>query len=209
MPTFDLRHIRAAKFNGTSAPTYTDAVKVGDAMSVNLNLRFAEGRLYTESTLAEYLRSATGGTASIAVKYLTDASQKLMFGMRENTRQANGKSVKSLQYGANDLGNYIGFAFYAPDMVDNVEKYTCVLVMCARFGPPAMQYQTKGENYFFNTPTTTGEFLGDRSDDKNFFELAVVDDEETAAAWVDSVVNYTEPTTPETPASNTSSEDPE
>lgn len=191
MPTFDLKHIRAAKYNHTDGTTkYTDAVEVGDAMAVDLNLRFAEGRLYAEGSLAEYLRSATGGTASIAAKYLKDAFQKLAFGMRDGSRTVNTKAVPSLKYGANDMGNYLGFAFYAPDMIDTVKKYTCVLVLRARFAPPAMQYRTKGENYQFNTPTTTGEFLPDLGGDQDLFEIAVVDDEETAAAWVDAVVNY-------------------
>lgn len=195
MPTFDLKHIRAAKYNHTGGTTsYTNAVKVGDAMSVDLNLRFAEGRLYAEGSLAEYLRSATGGTASMGVKYLTTAFQKLAYGMRDSSRTVNTKAVSSLKYGTNDLGDYVGFAFYAPDMIDTEKKYTCVLVLRTRFGPPAMQYRTKGENYQFNTPTTTGEFLPDLGGDQDLFEIGIADDEETAAAWVDAAVNYTEPT---------------
>jgi len=195
MPSFDLRHIRAAKYNHTNGTTsYTDACEVGDAMAVDLNLRFAEGRLYAESSLAEMLQSATGGTASIGVKYLKTAFQKLAYGMRDGSRSVNSKTVASLKYGANDLGDYVGFAFYAPDMIDTVKKYTCVLVIRARFGPPAMQYRTKGENYTFNTPTTTGEFLPDLGEDLDLFEIAVADDEATAKAWVDAAVNYTAPT---------------
>lgn len=194
MPTFGLKHIRAAKYNHSNGSTsYTNAVKVGDAMAVDLNLRYAEARLYAEDSLAEYLRSATGGTASIAAKYLHDAAQKLMYGMREGSRTIGQKTVPSLKYGADDLGSYVGFAFYAPDMVDGEKKYTCVLVMRALFGPPAMQYRTKGENYQFSTPTTTGEFLPGLGDDRDLFEIAIADDEETAAGWVDAAVNYSEP----------------
>lgn len=192
MPTFDLRHIRAAKYNHSNGTTtYTNAVEVGDAMAVDLNLRFAEGRLYAESSLAEWLQSATGGTASIGVKYLKDAFQKLAFGMREGTRTVSGNSVPSLKYGTKDMGDYVGFAFFAPDMIDTVQKYTCVLVMRARFGPPSYKFRTKGENYTFNTPTTTGEFLPDLGEDQDLFEIAVVDDAATAGAWVDAAVNYT------------------
>lgn len=194
MPTFDLKHIRAGKYNHTNGTTsYTNAVKVGEAMAVDLNLRFAEGRLYAEGALAEYLKSATGGTASMAVKYLTDAFQKLAYGMREGSRQINSKTVSSLKYGANDLGEDLGVAFYAPDKIDTVKKYTCVLVYRARFGPPAMQYRTKANDYQFQTPTTTGEFLPDVGTDQDLFEIAVCDDETTAAAWVDAAVSYSDP----------------
>lgn len=58
MPTFDARYIQIAKYNfekETKAVSYTEKTKVGDAMAVNLELKFAEGRLYAEGKLAEYL----------------------------------------------------------------------------------------------------------------------------------------------------------
>lgn len=77
MPQFDFRGIIAAPFelnNGT--PSYGDIFAVGDAMNCTLELRFAEGRLYAESTLAEYMRKATGGTVSIGVKYIPYGAQE-------------------------------------------------------------------------------------------------------------------------------------
>ena len=50
MPSFDLRGIRAGKYKNTSGTvTYTEPTDVGDAMSAQLELKFAEGRLYAES----------------------------------------------------------------------------------------------------------------------------------------------------------------
>ena len=66
MPSFDLRGIRAGKYKNTSGTvTYTEPTDVGDAMSAQLELKFAEGRLYAESKLAEYIKLATGGTISL------------------------------------------------------------------------------------------------------------------------------------------------
>ena len=57
MPSFDLRGIRAGKYKNTSGTvTYTEPTDVGDAMSAQLELKFAEGRLYAESKLAEYIK---------------------------------------------------------------------------------------------------------------------------------------------------------
>ena len=69
MPQFDLRGIRVAEYTGskTAGDTYGTPETAGDAMAVNLELRFAEGRLYAESSLAEYLKKATGGTMSMGV----------------------------------------------------------------------------------------------------------------------------------------------
>lgn len=194
MPQFDLRHIYCAKYVNTEGViSYTDAQLIGDAMTANIELRYAEGRLYAESTLAEYMRKAVGGTISLGVKYIKSAAQQLMFGMRSKSRSitytpeggtSTTISVSGLAIGGKDEGVYVGVAFYAPDMVDGVRKYTCVLVKKALFGPPSMSLQTAGENIQFNTPTTSGEFLADDSTGLELLETAVVDDEAAAIAWV-------------------------
>lgn len=189
MPSFDLRGIKVAKYNNTAGVvSYENPIGIGDAMSVNLSLRFAEGRLYAESSLAEYIRKATGGTISIGVKYIKDEAQKVLFGMAEKTRTVNEKSIKSLTYGSKAGMTYVGVGFYCPDMIDGVEKFTAVKASRALFGPPDMSYQTAGENIQFNTPTTTGEFLPDHTDDKNLFEVAICDTEDDAKAWIAEVL---------------------
>lgn len=193
MPQFDLRGIKIAEYINTSGTiSYDNAQSVGDAMNVNLDLRYAEGRLYAESTLAEYLRKATGGTISIGVKYIPEDAQKLMYGSRSKSRTIgsgqNTKTITSLQRGANDVPSYVGVAFYAPDMIDGEEKYTCVLVTRALFGPPGMSLQTMGESIAFQTPTTSGEFLPDHSASKELVEVAVCDTEADAKAWIDLVL---------------------
>lgn len=193
MPQFDLRGIQAAKYVNTAGTiTYTNRQTVGDAMTANLEMRYAEGRLYAESTLAEYMRKATGGTISLGVKYIPNAAQQLMFGSRSKSRtvtyQNNGatatSTVSGLVLGAKTDSAYVGVGFYAPDMVDGVEKYTCVKVAKCLFGPPGMALQTAGENIQFNTPTTSGEFLADDSADQDMIEVAICDTEEQAIAWV-------------------------
>lgn len=197
MPQFDLRGIQAATYVNTNGTiTYTGAQAVGDAMNVTLELRFAEGRLYAESTLAEYMRKAVGGTISIGVKYIPDAAQQMMFGSAAKSRsisyESGGKtvttSVPGLAIGGKTTGRYVGVAFYAPDMVDGVEKYTCVKIARALFGPPSMTLQTAGDSIVFNTPTTSGEFLADDSAEQNLIEVATVDSEEAAIAWVQAVL---------------------
>lgn len=199
MPQFDLRGIKIAKYVNTSGTiTYTDAQTVGDAMNVNLELRYAEGRLYAESTLAEYMKKATGGTISVGVKYIPDAAQQLMFGSTASTRSitytpagastSSTASVSSLIIKATTEGAYVGLACYAPDMVDGVKKYTCLKVAKCLFGPPSMSLQTAANNITFNTPTTSGEFLADDSTAQNLIEVAVCDDEEEAKAWVTAVL---------------------
>lgn len=199
MPQFDLRGMKVATYVNTSGTiSYSNKQTIGDAMSCNLEMRFAEGRLYAESTLAEYMRKATGGTISVAVKYIPSAAQKVLFGSTDKSRSISyvptgttvtaTANVTGLILGAKSLGSYVGFACYAPDMVDGALKYTCIKVAKCLFGPPAMSLQTAGENIQFNTPTTSGEFLADDSTGQAMLEVAVCDDENEAKAWVDAVL---------------------
>lgn len=199
MPQFGLKGIKAAKYVNTAGTiTYTNPTEVGDAMTANLELRFAEGRLYAEDMLAEYMRKAVGGTISIGVKYIKQTAQQLLFGVQTKNRNITytptGTTVTatatatSVVNGGSDLGQYVGLAFYAPDMVDGVKKFTCVFVKKCLFGPPSMSLQTMGENITFNTPTTSGEFLADDSAAQDLFEVAIVDDENEAKAWITAVL---------------------
>lgn len=197
MPQFDLRGIKVAKYVNTAGTiSYTSAQALGDAMTANLEMRFAEGRLYAESTLAEYMRKATGGTISVGVKYIKTAAQQLLFGSKAKTRSITyqegttqvSTSVSGLVQSAKDVPAYVGIAFYAPDMIDGTEKYTCVFARKALFGPPSMTLQTAGESIQFNTPTTSGEFLADDSSSQDMLEVAVCDSEAAAIAWVTAVL---------------------
>lgn len=190
MPAFDLRGIKIAEYNNNNGTvSYTNAQTVGDAMNVNISVRRAEGRLYAESTLAEYMTKVTGGAISLGVKYIPEAAQKVLFGTKENTRTLSGGQVKSLLHSAKDQGKYVGCAFYVPDMIDGVEKFTCMMVKKARFGQPDYQFATAGESITFNTPTTTGEFLADDTPEQDMIEVAVVDTEALAIAWRDAVLS--------------------
>ena len=196
MPQFDLRGIKIAEYTNTAGVvSYSGAQSIGDAMNVTLELRYAEGRLYAESTLAEYLRKATGGTISIGVKYIPDAAQQTLYGSRSKSRSvtisSQTKTITSLQRGANDVPKYVGVAFYAPDMVDGVEKYTVVFITRALFGAPSMTLQTMGESINFQTPTTTGEFLPDHSATKELVEVGVCDSVAEAQAWINLVLGAT------------------
>ena len=188
MPSFDLRNIKIAEYQREGkAVSYGETESIGDAMNCNLELRFAEGRLYAESTLAEFVKKATGGSISIGVKYIPESAQQLMFGATATTRSVGDKTVSGLRFGAKDKSKYVGVAFYAPDMIDSVEKYTCVFVAKSMFGPPSMAYQTKGESITFNTPTTSGEFLADDTDNQVLLETAVCDTVDEAVAWCEAV----------------------
>ena len=197
MPAFDIRGIRFGKYVNTAGTiSYSNFASFGDAIGVNLELSFAEGRLYAEGKLAEYLREATGGSISVAVKYIPAASQQALFGSASNSRSVTvggtTKTITSTKETAEDTPNYVGLAFYAPDMVDGSKKFTCVFVAKALFGAPAMAFRTReGNTITFQTPTTTGEFLPDDSAAAVIREVAVVDSAAEAVAWCKAVLGET------------------
>lgn len=187
MPTFDLRGIMIGKYKyADGVVSYETPVKMGDAMRVELNIATAEGRLYAESRLAEYKKLVTGGSASVGVKYIPQEAQKIMFDMKESTRTVgeSNNEVTGLKISANDIAHYVGMGFYAPDVIDGVDKYTAVFVYKTLFGTPGYVYETKGEGIAFQTPTTTGEFLADDSAERNIMEIVEVDTAAEAEAWI-------------------------
>lgn len=191
MPTFDLRGIRVAKYDDSSGSVkYSGATSAGDAMGANLELKFAEGRLYAEGSLAEFLKEAVGGSISLAVKYIPAPAQTTMYGCTETSRTltSTGATVKGVKHTSRDEANYVGVSFYAPDRVDGKAVYTCVFVPKSLFGPPSLVYQTKGDSLTFQTPTTTGEFLPDKKTGELLLEIGFADTVEDAIAWTKQVL---------------------
>lgn len=191
MPAFDLRDIKIGKYKNTSGViSYSAVTPIGDAMDVNLQFKYAEGRLYAEGVLAEYLKLITGGTISIAVKYIPAEAQKAMFGAKDTSITVAGitPATTGLAYTGADEPSAVGCAFYAPDMIDGAIKYTCVFIRRVIFGLPAMVYKTKGDSLTFQTPTTTGEFMADHSATQNLVDVVTVDTVENAKKWVDGAL---------------------
>jgi phi13 family phage major tail protein len=196
MPTFGLRGAKVAKYNNENgAVTYDAPIGAGCAINVQLELTFAEARLYACDNLAEYLREALGGNITFEAKYFPQAAQQLMFGATVKSRtvsyQADGetvsKTITSIVDGADDSENYVGFAAYCPDMIDGAKKWTAFVVPKVKFSKPNSNYQTKSDSITFQTPTTTGAFAPDDTAGKVIREVAVCDSEAEAQAWCAAV----------------------
>lgn len=190
MPEFDLHKMFFAEYHNDG--TYGTVLDAGEAMSTNWEFSYAEGRLYAKSTLAEFLREVTGGSVSVAVKYFPSAVQQLLFGDTEKTRRIsytkNGEQrtedITGLAYGANSVAKNVGFAGFARDRVDGEPKVTAFRLARCLFGKPGKSMTTKGGNTInFATPTSTGEFMADHTDEQNMLEYATLDSDEAAEAW--------------------------
>ena len=195
MPQFGLRGAMVAQYtNSNGAVTYGTPIAAGCAINVNLELTFAEARLYACDSLAEYLREVIGGSITFGAKLFPQAAQLLMFGSKTKSRSvtytpagssaSTTVSVVSVATTANDDPSYVGFACYAPDMVNGERKYTAFFVPKVKFSTPSTTLQTKGETITFQTPQTQGAFLQSDASDKVIQEIAICDSEEEAQAWI-------------------------
>lgn len=198
MPQFGLRGATVAQYNNNNgAITYGSPISAGCAISANLELQFAEARLYACDSLAEYLRECIGGNVTFGAKYFPQAAHALMFGAGTKARSVSYTpagttvttvaTVNSIVTTTNDAPKYVGFACYAPDMVDGVRKFTAFFVPKVKFSPPSYTLQTKGESITFQTPQTVGAFLPDDSGNMVIQEVAICDSEEEAKAWCTAV----------------------
>lgn len=197
MPTFGLKGAHVAPYNNTDGVvTYGTPIPAGCAISVNLELSYAEARLYACDSLAEYLREVIGGTITFGAKYFPQAAQQTMFGATLKTRTVTftppggtetTKEVTSVVTSSSNTPGYVGFSAYAPDMVDGVKKWTAFFVAKAKFSTPSTVLNTKGETITFQTPQTVGEFLPDDTGDTVIQEVAICDSEAEAVAWCAAV----------------------
>lgn len=198
MPTFGLRGVTVAEYHKTGGVvTYGTPISAGCAISVNLELLFAEARLYACDSLAEYLRECIGGNATFGAKYLPQAAQQLLFGSSVKTRSvtytdpatdtATTKTVTSVVTSGNDSAPYVGFSGYAPDLIDGVRQWTAFVVAKVKFSPPSLLLQTKGQTITFQTPQTVGAFMPDDTSGKVIQEVAICDSEAEAKAWCTAV----------------------
>ena len=182
MPAFDLRYIRISEAELVSGHIlYQAGISLGDAMTVNMELR----------------RWVISGTVSIGVDQFNRSTSELIQDMFSTARQLTpGELVR--EYGvrmhksnnSTDHAN-VGLAFYAPDMVDGAEKFCCVFAPWVRLSPPTQGYQTLGENVTFSTPTLTGEIRPAPVAGHPLFETGLCDTEAQARQWVDTVLTGT------------------
>ena len=198
MPAFDLRYIRISEAELVSGHIlYQAGISLGDAMTVNMELRFAEAKAWAESSISAALRWVISGTVSIGVDQFNRSTSELIQDMFSTARQLTpGELVR--EYGvrmhksnnSTDHAN-VGLAFYAPDMVDGAEKFCCVFAPWVRLSPPTQGYQTLGENVTFSTPTLTGEIRPAPVAGHPLFETGLCDTEAQARQWVDTVLTGT------------------
>lgn len=193
MPNFDFQGVYIAEYKKTdSGYDYGKVIEMGDPMTCNLQMKYAEGRLYAKGGLREYKKIPVGGSLSVAVKYIHSEAQSVMFRKTEKTRTINGKEVVSSALGTKNIPQYVGIGAYGADVVDGKDCFSAIFAHKTIFGAPGYAYSTKGETITFQTPTTTGEFLPSDIEDELMVEDIIVDTSEEAINWINACFGKSE-----------------
>lgn len=192
MPTYGLRGATVYPYNNNNGTvTYGNGIAAGCAISANIELNFAEARLYACDNLAEYAREVIGGTITFSAKAFPTAAQTAMFGTTTKSRSITVDSqtvqTTSVVTGADDAPTYVGFSAYGPDQIDGDKKWTAFFLKKVKFSAPSMNMETKSDSITFQTPSTTGEFLQDDTEARTLLEVATLDSEAAAQAWIAAV----------------------
>jgi len=197
MARIGLRGATLAKYNvnANGDVSYDTPVSGGCARAADLQLQFAEAELWGCDGLREYLREAIGGSITFEATFFTPEMKVLAFGNKEKTRSITykndqgvdtTKTITSVADTSSDDAPYVGFAVYSPDMINHVKKWAAIFVPCVKFSSPNTTLATRDSNISFQTPTTTGRFLPDDTDDHVIRDVAILDSEAEAIAWCEA-----------------------
>lgn len=197
MARIGLRGATLARYNvdANGAVTYGSLVSGGCARSAELELQFAEAELWGCDGLREYLREAVGGTITFEATFFSQEMKVLAFGNKERTREITyqndegvdiTKTITSVADTSSDDAPYVGFAVYSPDMINHVKKWAAFFIPCCKFSSPNTTLATRDNSINFQTPTTTGRFLPDDTDEHVIRDVAILDTEAEARAWCEA-----------------------
>jgi len=126
-----------------AVPTYEPGFILGKAVSTNLTITNAEGELYADDMLAEYVSEFASGEFTAETDNIELAHQAKLYGatMVED----------ELQFGAEDNAPYGGIGGYQVLMVRGVRKYRAWFFPKAKAAIPDWTGTTRGNSVSFAT----------------------------------------------------------
>ncbi len=136
--------------------TYKQAVKLAPLMKISLTPKTAEGTLYGDDSLVEYASEITEYDVTLDTTDLTSEQLAALLG---HSLDSNGGVTVS----NSDVAVYGGLAFESRRS-DGSTQY--VVLYKTKFSPVSEEYETKGENVNFKTPSLSGKAIARVSDGK-------------------------------------------
>ncbi|WP_017470618.1 major tail protein [Amphibacillus jilinensis] len=137
--------------------TYDEGVRVGKAMTANVQPTFNTGELRAEDGVAETAESRGATTVVLQTDDLSKRVQAVLLGKRINS---DGVLIDS----EDDRSPYGALAFRSEK---SNGAYRHVVLYKGKFTPPEKNYETKQETPAFQTPTINGRFIRRNSDNQH------------------------------------------
>lgn len=153
MANFGLSKPMVAPYNvSDGTESYGDVIEAGEAVNTSVTPKKVEAKLYGDNKTVEYVNEFVEadlalGTTRVPVKMAT-----VMFG---HTVTDNGTEVSN----ANDAAPYMGYAFITKQIELGVVKFRGCFLPKVQMTEGAEEYETKGENVQFKTPSLSGKAM--------------------------------------------------
>lgn len=139
----------------TGALTYAQATKPAKAISFSFEPSVSNATLYADDAIAEQDTSVTGGTCTMGVDRLDEATLSALLG---HTLATTGGEETS---NTDDVAPYVGLGRVVTLMQDGALKYRAVFFPKVKFQEPSASNTTKGETTEFGTYEISGTVVPD------------------------------------------------
>lgn len=169
---------------GVTTPVYENGFKCGKAVSVNITPNYNEAKLYADNTLDEYVKEFKDGTMKLGTDRLPKEADGVVF---SHEVSEDGTTVT---YKTGDSANWCGVGVYIDEILDGVKQYVAIVVFKTKFTEAAMDYETKGENITFKTPSMEGSISA--LDDTRWKITKTFNKESEAEAFIKTTLNITD-----------------
>lgn len=159
------------------AENYGTPKKMAGAMTADLSVTTADGKLYVDDMLSQAVSEFASGTLKLGIDDLTP----------EVTAEILGQDVDENEVvwaGGEDEPPYIAVGFRAKKTGG---KYRYIWLLKCRAKVPAEKYETKGESINFQTPEIELDFMRREKDGNWKADYTGKPESDTAKSWFTSV----------------------
>ncbi|WP_455043354.1 major tail protein [Granulicatella adiacens] len=149
-------HVFPLTKDDATGATYGTAVKCAPLMKVSLTAKTSEGSVYGDDRQVDGNFGITGYDIVIDTTDLTPDQQSLLLGHKKDSK--GGITVST-----EDEAPYVGVAFESKRS-DGKNEYSVLYKV--KFSPTNEEYETKGENITYKTPSLVGKAIARENDSK-------------------------------------------
>lgn len=182
---FSFPYVAEYAANGGTV-TYSDPMVLARGVSVDISPETGDDNIfYADNVAAESAGvSFTGGTATLTVDGLLEATKKFVMGLPTATTVS---SVSIYKYGDDATPPYVGIGFVVRYQSDGVVSYSFVILTKAKFSLASLSAATQGEAIEWQTQELTAQLFRDDSTNHDWKYESATEYSTEAAAVADMV----------------------